>query len=142
MDFFPPPKLLRILLSQKRQEKKNTFFVFLFIASIIIRASLVAQRLKRLPPVWETLVWSLVRRVPWRRKWWPTPVFLPGESHGQRSLVGYTPQVRKESDMTERLHFHFHYYYYFVHSIFFSSLVLTEYFICFHFFLLSFLRFF
>ena len=39
----------------------------------------------------------------WRRKWQPTPVFLPGESHGQRSLVGYSPWGRKESDTTERL---------------------------------------
>ena len=39
------------------------------------------------------------------RKWQPTPVFLPGESHGQRSLVGYSPQGRKESDTTEQLHF-------------------------------------
>ena len=43
-------------------------------------------------------------RFPWRRKWQPTPVFLPGESHGQRSLAGYSPQGRKESDMTKRLH--------------------------------------
>ena len=43
----------------------------------------------------------------WRRKWQPTPVFWPGESHGQRSLVGYSPWGRKESDTTERLHFHF-----------------------------------
>ena len=47
-------------------------------------------------------------RFPWRRKWQPTPVFLPGESHGQRSLVGYSPWGRKESDTIERLHFHFH----------------------------------
>ena len=40
-----------------------------------------------------------------RRKWQPTLVPLPGESHGQRSLVGYIPQGRKESDTTERLHF-------------------------------------
>ena len=40
-------------------------------------------------------------------KWQPIPVFLPGESHGQRSLVGYSPWGRKESDTTERLHFHF-----------------------------------
>ena len=39
----------------------------------------------------------------WRRKWQTTPVFLTGESHGQRSLVGYSPWGRKESDMTERL---------------------------------------
>ena len=42
-----------------------------------------------------------VGRVPWRRKWQPTPVFLPGESHGQRSLVGYSPWGRRELDMTE-----------------------------------------
>ena len=35
----------------------------------------------------------------------PTPVFLPGESHGRRNLVGYSPQGHKESDITERLHF-------------------------------------
>ena len=41
-----------------------------------------------------------------RRKWQPTPVFLPGESHGRRSLVGYNPWGRKELDTTERLHLH------------------------------------
>ena len=45
-------------------------------------------------------------KIPWRRKWQPTPVLLPGESHGGRSLVGYSPWGRKESDMTELLHFH------------------------------------
>ena len=40
-------------------------------------------------------------KVPWSRKWQSTPVFLPGESHGQRSLVGYSPWGHKESDMTE-----------------------------------------
>ena len=39
----------------------------------------------------------------WRRKWQPTPVFLPGDSQGQGSLVGYSPWGRKESDTTERL---------------------------------------
>ena len=42
-----------------------------------------------------------------RRQWQPTPVLLPGKSHGQRSLVGYSPGGRKESDTTERLPFHF-----------------------------------
>ena len=42
-----------------------------------------------------------VGKIPWRKGWPPTPVFLPGESHGQRSLVGYSPQCHKESDMTE-----------------------------------------
>ena len=43
----------------------------------------------------------------WRRQWHPTPVLLPGKSHGQRSLVGFRPWGHEESDMTERLHFHF-----------------------------------
>ena len=41
-------------------------------------------------------------------KWQPTPVLLPGKSHGRRSVVGYSPQGRKELDTTEQLHFHFH----------------------------------
>ena len=41
----------------------------------------------------------------WRRKWQPTPIFLPGESYGWRSLVGYNPRGHKESDTTEPLHF-------------------------------------
>ena len=42
----------------------------------------------------------------WRRQWHPTPVFLPGESHGRRSLVGRSPWGCRESDTTERFHFH------------------------------------
>ena len=42
-----------------------------------------------------------VETIPWRRKWQPTSVFLPGEPHGQRSLEGYSPQNCKESDTTE-----------------------------------------
>ena len=42
-----------------------------------------------------------------RRQWHPTPVLLPGKSHGQRSLVGYSPWGREQSDTTERLHSHF-----------------------------------
>ena len=67
--------------------------------------SLVAQRLKRLPARQETRFNPWVGKIPWRRKWQPTPVFLPGKSHGQRSLVGYSPRSRKESDTTEQLHF-------------------------------------
>ena len=44
-----------------------------------------------------------VRKILWRRKWQPTPVFLFGKPHGQRSLVSYSPKICKESDMTERL---------------------------------------
>ena len=42
-----------------------------------------------------------VRKIPWRRAWQPTPVSMPGESHGQGSLVGYTPWGRRDSDTTE-----------------------------------------
>ena len=42
-----------------------------------------------------------VRKTPWRRAWQPTPVILPGESHGQRRLVGYSPRGHKELDMSE-----------------------------------------
>ena len=47
---------------------------------------------------------GLVGKIPWGRKWQPTPVFLPGKCHGQRSLVGYSPLGPKESDMTEHTH--------------------------------------
>ena len=59
---------------------------------------------KRLSTMRETLVRSLGWEDPWRRKWQPTPVLLPGKSHGRRSLVGYSPWGHRESDMTERLH--------------------------------------
>ena len=65
----------------------------------MVIASLVAQRLGFDP-------W--VRKIPWRRKWQPTPVLLPGKFQGQRSLVGYSPWGCRESDTTELLHFHFH----------------------------------
>ena len=45
-----------------------------------------------------------VGEMPWRRKWQPTPVFSSGESHGQRSLEGYSPWGCKESDATEHAH--------------------------------------
>ena len=46
------------------------------------------------------------RKIPWRRKWQPIPVSLPGKSHGQRSLAGYSPWDRKELGMTQRLKHH------------------------------------
>ena len=47
-----------------------------------------------------------IRKIPWRRKWRPTAVFLPGKSQGQRSLEGYSPRGRKESDTTEHTRRH------------------------------------
>ena len=58
---------------------------------------------KNLPAMQETWVRSLGWEDPWRREWLPTPVFLPGEFHEQRSLVGYSSRGCKELDMTERL---------------------------------------
>ena len=54
----------------------------------------------------ETQVQSLGQEDPWRKKWQPTPVILPGKSWGQKSLVGYSPWGLKELDMTERLSTH------------------------------------
>ena len=50
----------------------------------------------------KTAVQSWVGKIPWRRKWHPTPVFLRGESHGQRSLVDYSPKGSKELDIDRK----------------------------------------
>ena len=55
---------------------------------------------------WSDLAAAAAEAMFWRRKWQPTPVLLPGKSHGWRSLVGYSPWGCKESDMIEWLHFH------------------------------------
>ena len=68
-------------------------------------ASLVAQTVKRLSAMQETWVRSLGWEDSLRRKWQPTPVFLPGKSHGWQSPVGYCAWGRKELDMTDQLHF-------------------------------------
>ena len=54
-----------------------------------------------------TFLFTASSKPQWRRQWQPTPVFLPGKSHGQRSLVGCSPWRHKELDTTERLCFHF-----------------------------------
>ena len=65
--------------------------------------SLVTQSVNNMPAMWETQVSSLSWEDPWRRKWQPTPVFLPEKSHGQRSLAGYSPWGHQKSEPTERL---------------------------------------
>ena len=71
-----------------------------------LRAFLMAQWVKN-PPARKghrrRSFSSWVGKIPWRRKWQPTPVFLPGQPHGQRSLVGYSPWGHKELDTTEQL---------------------------------------
>ena len=107
------------ILFQTFQNGFRTIWLFLLVSVISFRsaewwflwfshynihlvASLVAQMVKRLSTMWKTRVWSLGWEVPWRRKWQSIPVLLPGKSHGQRSLVGYSPWGLKESDTTER----------------------------------------
>ena len=62
----------------------------------------------------ETQIWSWVGEIPWRRKWPPTPVYLPGKSYGQRSLVGCSPWP-VQLDPTLQLN---------THEFFFSSILL------------------
>ena len=64
-----------------------------------IFTSLVAQMVKNLPATQDPWVW----KIPWKKAWLPTPIFLPGEFHGQRSLAGHNPWGHKKLDMTEWL---------------------------------------
>ena len=57
-----------------------------------------------IPPAFWVEFYKVFGFIPWRRKWHPTPVFLPRKFHGPRSLVGYNPWGRKESDTVEGLH--------------------------------------
>ena len=64
---------------------------------------LVTQMVKN-PPAFRRPGFSpWVRKMPWRRKWMPTPVFLPGKFHGQKSLVDSSPLGHKKLDLTEQL---------------------------------------
>ena len=73
--------------SQTQLKWLNTYFgIWDMLAS-----SLVAQSVKKPPASRRPRFSPWVRKTPWRRKWQPTPVFLPGETHGQRNLEGYSP---------------------------------------------------
>ena len=66
---------------------------------------------KNTPAMQETQVDPWVGKIPWRREWQPTPGFLPAESHGQRSLSGYSPRGHKKVGhnlATEHAHMHKH----------------------------------
>ena len=69
----------------------------------MLGASMVVQMVKNLPAMQETQDQSLGQEDPLEKGWQPTPVVLPGGSHGQRNLVGYSPWGLKESDTTEQL---------------------------------------
>ena len=72
-------------------------------ATMSLWASLVAQMVKNPLAIWEDLGSILGWEDPWRQNGYPLQYPLPGESHGQRTLVGYSPWGRKESDTTEWL---------------------------------------
>ena len=77
-------------------------YVFQFLCLFL----LLLLFLKPLPSQVKKLLYTYMYIVR-RRQWHPTPVLLPGKSHGRRSLVGCSPWGREESDMTEQFHFHF-----------------------------------
>ena len=103
-----PMSSAKFILLGARRGGKSTHFDIHRRFQALSRTSLVAQMGKHLSTMQETWVPSLGQEDPLERKWQSTPVLLPGKSHGQRRLVGYSPWGRKELDTTERLHFHFH----------------------------------
>ena len=86
--------------------------------------SLMAQQVKNTPAT-ETDIRSLGWEDPLEKGWQPTPVFLPGKAHGQRSLVGYSPWGHKESDTPEVTE-HIHTYMY-VANIYYSVYIIYMY---------------
>ena len=96
----------------RKQDKKNQDAGHLCLFSCLVknyRDFPIAQVVKEFYLQCKRLGFNpWVRKIPWRRKWQLTPVFLPGEPHGQRSLVGYSPRSHKESDTTKLVVFAFH----------------------------------
>jgi hypothetical protein len=89
-----------VLISMKRKVSINMGFHIWLLPLVKILSphfnkprvgSWVAQIVNNLPAMQETQVQSLGLEDTWRREWLPTPVFFPGESHGQRSVAGYSP---------------------------------------------------
>ena len=91
-----------ILVTQGRFPGGANYALY-FGAPLVAQASLVAQLVKNPPAMWRPGFDPWVGKIPWRRERLPTPVFLPGESEAQKSLVGYNPRAHKELDTTERL---------------------------------------
>ena len=92
--------------------KKNTYNIYVYI-DMYIWASQVAKNLPAnaedtgdtmgLIPGWRVPPGNPGGKIPWRRAWQPTPVFLPGKAHGQRNLAGYSPRDCKELDVIYQL---------------------------------------
>ena len=113
-DFYYASPLVRNQQRRSMDRKKGP----LYMCKVTTKSYACALKASKIPPgfPWWLRGYSVclecrkpgfdpwVGKIPWRRKWQPTPVLLPGESHGGRSLVGYSPWGRKESDTTERLY--------------------------------------
>ena len=94
--FRPELQTSELLLSWENSHLTFNLKVFYPDMKIIsetlqLRASLVPHTVKNLPAMQETEFDLWVEKILWRKEWLPTPVFLPGESHGQRSPVRYSP---------------------------------------------------
>ena len=99
------PGKARTLEQHSRQQKNKTrnnqaLRVPITKDYACVRASLVAQLVKNRLQCRRPGFNPWVGKIPWKREWLPTPVFLPGEFHGQRSLVGYSPWGHKEATNT------------------------------------------
>ena len=90
-------------LSEEREQCPSAYMKWIQRGSVPVvpRSQPHLNVLKDPPAMQKSRVWSLGQEDPWRRKWQPTPVFLPGVSHGQRSLEGYSPWGHKGWDATE-----------------------------------------
>ena len=81
------------IIEKARAYQKNIYFCFIDYA-------------KAFDCVDHNKLWKILQEMGILRQWHPTPVLLPGKSHGRRSLVGCSPWSLEESDTTEQLHFH------------------------------------
>ena len=91
----------QVIRGRQKDKMLGLFADFLYITVLYFEASLVAQMVKHLPAMQKTRFDPWVGKILWRREWQLTPVFLPGESHGPRSLAGYSPWGHEELDTTE-----------------------------------------
>jgi len=98
-----PPKVSKRTSGKWKKVKKGSKRVKKCLIQFLTRPPL-----KRLRNFWGFSHFDrqTLKKLVWRRKWQSTPGLLPGKSHGQRSLVGYSPWGCKELDTTEQLHFH------------------------------------
>ena len=99
-------KLSQSLYTQEKKKKQLTFGEY-HDSYVEICTNEKINILRDIYLLFIISILYITKQKQWRRRWHPTPVLLPGKSHGQRSLVGCRLWGREESDTTERLHFHF-----------------------------------